>query len=111
MRFLTSILNVGAFAAITILPDVMAAPASNRLEQRDDSYVGYLLTTFSDATPAIQLHLSTGNDPGSYSFLNGGKPVLTSTVGTKAVRDVFLTHDSARSTYYIIATGKRFGPV
>ena len=105
MHFTRSILQLGALAALTNISGVSAAPAK-ALVNRDESYVGYLISTFSDATPAVQFHLSNGNDAGSYSFLNGGQPVLTSTVGTKAVRDVFLAHNSARTAFYLIATGK-----
>ncbi|THW62303.1 family 43 glycoside hydrolase [Aureobasidium pullulans] len=103
MHFLTSITRLSAIAAITV-SSVTAAPASTSLQTRADSYVGYLVSTFSDVTPAVQFHLSKGNDAGSYTFLNKGQPVLKSTVGTKGVRDVFLAHDSARTNYYMIAT-------
>jgi Zn/Cd-binding protein ZinT len=105
MRLLTSIAKLSALAAITI-PQASAAPASSSLQTRAESYVGYLVSTFSDVTPAVQFHLSKGNDAGSYTFLNKGQPVLKSTVGTKGVRDIFLAHDSARTKYYMIATGE-----
>jgi hypothetical protein len=105
MHFLTSIAKLSALAAITI-PNASAAPASSSLQIRAESFVGYLVSTFSDATPAVQLHLSKGNDAGSYTFLNKGQPVLKSTVGTKGVRDIFLAHDGARTKYYMIATGE-----
>jgi Zn/Cd-binding protein ZinT len=105
MHFLTSIANLSALAAITI-PNASAAPASSSLQTRAESYVGYLVSTFSDVAPAVQFHLSKGNDAGSYTFLNKGQPVLNSTVGTKGVRDIFLAHDGARTKYYMIATGE-----
>ena len=105
MHFLASITTLSALAAIT-LPSALAAPTSPSLQTRAESYVGYLVSTFSDATPAIQFHLSKGNDAGSYTFLNKGQPVLKSTVGTKGVRDIFLAHDGARTKYYMIATGE-----
>jgi hypothetical protein len=105
MHFLTSIKKVDALAAITI-PSTLAAPTSPSLQSRAESYVGYLVSTFSDVTPAVQFHLSKGNDAGSYAFLNKGQPVLNSTVGTKGVRDDFLAHDGARTEYYMIATGR-----
>lgn len=105
MHFLTAITRLSALAAITI-PSTLAAPASPSLQSRAENYVGYLVSTFSDVTPAVQFHLSNGNDAGSYSFLNKGQPVLRSTVGTKGVRDVFLAHDGARTKYHMIATGK-----
>jgi hypothetical protein len=98
MRFLTSITKFAALAAITI-PSALATPASLSLQTRADSHVGYLVSTFSDVTPAVQFHLSKGNDAGNYSFLNKGQPVLKSTVGTRGVRDVFLAHDGARKDW------------
>jgi hypothetical protein len=104
MHLLISLMKLSALAAFTI-SSVLAAPASTALQTRAENYVGYLVSTFSDVTPAVQFHLSEGNDAGSYTFLNKGQPVLKSTVGTKGVRDVFLAHDNARKKYFMIATG------
>lgn len=71
----------------------------------DSPYVGYLISTFSDPNPQVQWHLSKKDDPKSFNFLNNGNAVLESTVGTKGVRDIYLTHNSERSEYFIIATG------
>lgn len=83
-----------------------ASPIGNHhlTPRQATDYVGYLIATFSDANPTVQFWLSNGNDPSSYRFLNGGNEVLTSTVGTGAVRDIFLTHNSARSEWYLLAT-------
>ncbi|KAL7621600.1 hypothetical protein AAE478_008925 [Parahypoxylon ruwenzoriense] len=91
-----SILSVIALTGVITASPVEPRKASN--------YVGYLISTFSDVTPKVQFHLSNGNSASSFQFLNGGNPVLASTVGTKAVRDIFLATNSARSEYYLIAT-------
>jgi hypothetical protein len=75
-----------------------SAPASG-------PFIGYLISTFSDTNPKVQLHLSRGNDPGSYDSLNRGKAVLVSSVGTKAVRDVFLAGNGDRTAWFMIGTG------
>lgn len=49
-------------------------------------------------------HLSNGNDPLSYHALNGGAPLLTSTVGTRGVRDFYLVSEPDESRHWIIAT-------
>lgn len=68
-------------------------------------FTSYLISTFSDANPAIQWHLSTANSLASpFTFLNGGEPILSSTVGTRGVRDIYLTHDGARSKWFLLAT-------
>ncbi|KAH7371818.1 hypothetical protein BKA64DRAFT_267449 [Cadophora sp. MPI-SDFR-AT-0126] len=73
-------------------------------EDAAPEYAGYLISTFSDANPAVQFHLSVGNNPGEFEFSNGGQAVLTSTVGTKGVRDIFLTHNPDHTEWFIIAT-------
>ncbi|KAL5315760.1 hypothetical protein ACEPPN_016631 [Leptodophora sp. 'Broadleaf-Isolate-01'] len=86
---------------LSLIPPGTAAPIS---DVAAPIYAGYLISTFSDPIPAVQFHLSVGNNPGEYEFSNGGSPVLTSTVGTKGVRDIFLTTNSARSEWFIVAT-------
>ncbi|GKT97452.1 glycoside hydrolase family 43 [Colletotrichum tofieldiae] len=81
-----------------------ALVAGNPVARQASNFAGYLISTFSDANPKVQFHLSNGNSASSFKFLNKGQPVLTSTVGTKAVRDVFLTTNPSRSEWYIIAT-------
>lgn len=85
-----------AASGLLLLPSALA---------QTSPYVGYLISTFSDKNPTVQWYLSKGNDPGSYSFLNRGQPILKSTVGTKAVRDVFLATNAGRNEWYIICTG------
>jgi hypothetical protein len=75
------------------------------ISERATTYVGYLVSTFTDATPKVQQYLSNGNSAYSFRFLNDGNPILTSTVGTNAVRDLFLATNTARSEYHLLATG------
>jgi hypothetical protein len=82
-----------------------ALPANDLTPRSESQYVGYLISTFSDPTPQVQWHLSDGDSASSFKFLNGGNPVLTSNVGTKGVRDIFLTTNTARSEFFTIATG------
>ncbi|KAL6707354.1 hypothetical protein ACN47E_004133 [Coniothyrium glycines] len=97
MRFITLI-----SAAVTVL-----SASSNPVditERQTSTYAGYLISTFSDPNPRVQLYLSDGNSATKFFKLNGGKEVLTSTVGTKGVRDIFLTSNAARTQWYMIAT-------
>ncbi|KAI2602714.1 glycoside hydrolase family 43 protein [Hypoxylon sp. NC1633] len=86
----------------TTLPGIICA--SPTVPRQTSNYVGYLISTFSDDVPMVQFYLSDSTSASSFSFLNHGTPVLASTVGTKAVRDIFLATDSARSEYYLLAT-------
>ncbi|KAI2468126.1 glycoside hydrolase family 43 protein [Annulohypoxylon bovei var. microspora] len=92
------------YAPSILLTAALAGVAIANPTPRASNYVGYLISTFSDATPKVQFHLSEGNSATSFSFLNGGDPVLTSTVGTEAVRDIFLATNSARSEWYMLGT-------
>ncbi|KAH6880517.1 family 43 glycoside hydrolase [Thelonectria olida] len=91
---------------VSLLATVLSASLAvgKPTERRATSYVGYLVSTFSDANPQVQMHLSNGNTPSSFRFLNNGASVLASTVGTKGVRDIFLATNSKRSKYYLLAT-------
>ncbi|KAF2666342.1 family 43 glycoside hydrolase [Microthyrium microscopicum] len=91
-----ALLLIGAKLASSI-PSVAASDIA-------PSYVGYLISTFSDVEPTVKFYLSNGNDPGSYKFLNRRKAALISTVGTRAVRDVFLAVNGDRTMWYMIAT-------
>lgn len=83
-----------------------ALAAAGPVTERATTYVGYLVSTFTDAKPQVQQWLSNGNSAYSFRFLNSGNPILASTVGTKGVRDIFLATNTARSEYYLLATGK-----
>ena len=91
--------------AVSAALGVVGSPTAINSRQTA-SYVGYLISTFSDARPQVQQYLSNGNSASSFTFLNGGQPILASTVGTKGVRDIFLTTNDDRSQYYLIATGR-----
>ncbi|KAK4497217.1 hypothetical protein PRZ48_011667 [Zasmidium cellare] len=77
---------------------------SSILPRQDPEFAGYLISTFSDPIPAVQWHLSTSNSPSSFTFLNNATPILTSTVGTGGVRDIFLTTDGDRKRWFLLAT-------
>ncbi len=103
-------LCLAAFAAsrpVSSVPSLM---------KRASDKVGYLFIHFYDdykepgvyttypAGEQVFGHLSNGNDALSYKPLNGGAPLLTSTVGTKGVRDMYLVSKGDESQHYIIAT-------
>jgi len=99
-----NLLQVVATAALAL------TASANAVLPRQQKFVGYLITTFSDPVPKVQQYLSNGNNPLSYRKLNNGNPILASTVGDRAVRDLYLVTNSARSEYFIIATGMFISP-
>ncbi|MFI6506360.1 RICIN domain-containing protein [Streptosporangium sp. NPDC050855] len=74
-------------------------------------YAGYLFSHFTgegtSAGEQVYFALSQGNDPTRWRQLNGGQPVLTSTVGTRGVRDPFIIRSPQGDRFYQIATDLR----
>ena len=91
-----------SLAAGSPLPEGIEVDVEAR---QSNNFVGYLISTFSDPTPQVQWHLSNG-DLSNFKFLNRGRPILASNVGTRGVRDIFLVTNAARNEYFLIATGK-----
>ncbi|KAM0351763.1 hypothetical protein ACHAPU_002275 [Fusarium lateritium] len=100
-----NLLQVVASAALAL------TASANAVLPRQKKLAGYLITTFSDPVPKVQQYLSNGNNPLSYRKLNEGNPILISTIGNRAVRDIHLVTYSTRSEYFIIATSKFISPV
>lgn len=48
--------------------------------------------------------VSNNNNPGSWTQVKGGQPVLTSNVGTRGVRDPSIIRSADGSKFWIIAT-------
>lgn len=75
-----------------------------------DSY-GYLLVHFLEDpngyAERIYMDISDGNNPRRWLPLNGGKPILTSNIGTTGVRDPHITRNPETGTWTIIATDLR----
>src|SRR3954447_23637140 len=75
------------------------------------NYAGYAFAYFTgEGYPQgeqVYFALSSGNDPLHWNELNGGRPVITSTLGEKGVRDPFLIRSPDGSRFYLIATDLR----
>ncbi|WP_241674848.1 glycoside hydrolase [Paenibacillus luteus] len=73
-----------------------------------EDYAGYLFSYFTGEGTLdgeqVYFALSEGNDPLHWKELNGGKPVLTSTMGEKGVRDPFIIRSPEGDKFYMIAT-------
>lgn len=96
---------VALVSSLLLSTSVLTAP----LQERDDALVGYLATHFISNDEAIYQHISNGNNPLSFSALNGGNAVLRSTVGTQGARDPYLVSSSDSSEYWTIATDLQIG--
>lgn len=84
------------------------APARVAPDPGGAAYAGYLFTYFigeeSPQGEQIYFALSHGNDPLRWQELNGGAPVLRSSVGTSGVRDPFIIRSPDGTRFYLIAT-------
>lgn len=88
MRFLSSLALVASATAAVI-------PRGSNVTPRQDTAVneGYVFAYFRDNSlegEKIFLAASKGNNALDWEELNDGNPILTSTQGTKGLRDPFL---------------------
>ncbi|KAM0693588.1 hypothetical protein Q7P36_006844 [Cladosporium allicinum] len=107
MRLLQSLAFLASASAAVI-------PKAAEVEPRQDAVVneGYVFAYFRDNSldgEKIFLAASKGNNALDWEELNGGNPVLTSTEGTKGLRDPFLIRSPDGSTFFLIATDLSIG--
>jgi len=107
MRLLQSLAYLASASAAVI-------PRAAEVEPRQDAVVneGYVFAYFKDNSldgEKIFLAASKGNNALDWEELNGGNPVLTSTQGTKGLRDPFLIRSPDGSTFFLIATDLSIG--
>lgn len=78
---------------------------------QQEALKGYMFSYFTGegTSDGEQLYaaLSKGNDPLKWRELNDGKPVLTSTLGEKGLRDPFIIRSPEGDKFYQIATDLR----
>jgi hypothetical protein len=95
--FALMVLMVASFTA------VIASPAKAL-----DPFTGYLLAHFiGESARGEQIYFAHSRDGLRWTDLNGGSPVLLSTVGTQGVRDPALVRSPAGDRYWIVATDLR----
>ncbi|KAB8166390.1 1,4-beta-xylanase [Streptomyces sp. 3MP-14] len=102
-------LSVPLFALALLLTSVQMA-GGQRAASAQEPYTGYLMAHFTGEHPdGEQLHLSHSDDGLHWTDLNGGQPVLRSTVGTRGVRDPALVRSPEGDRYWIVATDLHIG--
>ncbi|MDQ0911642.1 beta-xylosidase [Streptomyces canus] len=102
-------------ACLSLLLALLTAPPgsahSGAPPVNHPKYAGYLFAYFTGEGTAdgeqIRYALSRGNDPLHWRELNQGKPVLTSTIGEKGLRDPFVIRSPKGDKFYLIATDLR----
>lgn len=80
-------------------------------KKAEEAFAGYLFSYFTgEGSPLgeqVYIALSKGNNPLQWRELNGGKPILTSTLGERGIRDPFLIRSPEGDRFYLIATDLR----
>ncbi|MDH6433339.1 beta-xylosidase [Streptomyces sp. SAI-144] len=102
-------------ACLSLLLALLTAPPgsahSGAPPVNHPKYAGYLFAYFTGEGTAdgeqIRYALSRGNDPLHWRELNQGKPVLTSTIGEKGLRDPFVIRSPKGDKFFLIATDLR----
>ncbi|MFI5795605.1 family 43 glycosylhydrolase [Streptomyces sp. NPDC051677] len=96
---------------LTAPPGTAAAATPGAPPVNHPKYAGYLFAYFTGEGTAdgeqIRYALSRGNDPLHWRELNGGRPVLTSTIGEKGLRDPFVIRSPKGDKFFLIATDLR----
>ncbi|GEC04294.1 hypothetical protein SSP24_19490 [Streptomyces spinoverrucosus] len=100
---------------LALLVALLTAPPGTALSGappvKQPKYAGYLFAYFTGEGTAdgeqIRYALSRGNDALHWRELNAGKPVLTSTIGEKGLRDPFVIRSPEGDKFYMIATDLR----
>ncbi|KXT03628.1 hypothetical protein AC579_10211 [Pseudocercospora musae] len=104
------LLSAACLASLTICGPLFGSSHSTR--QTSTQYEGYMFAYFTGNTiegEKIYFAASNGNNALDWQELNGGKPVLASTKGTKGLRDPFIIRSPDGGTFYILATDLSIG--
>ncbi|WP_139997494.1 glycoside hydrolase family 43 protein [Paenibacillus paridis] len=76
-----------------------------------EQYAGYLFAYFKgeryEDGEQVYFALSEGNNALAWRELNGGRPVLVSTMGEKGVRDPYIVRSPLGNSFYLVATDLR----
>ncbi|KAF8069969.1 glycosyl hydrolase [Lyophyllum atratum] len=93
----------GVLSAFTVA--TIGNPFVERQASAKTAY-GFVYFTGEDTANGEQIYfaVSKTNSPVSWNTVKGGTPVLTSTLGTKGLRDPFIIRDPSGSKFYLIAT-------
>ncbi|GAK65661.1 uncharacterized protein PAN0_009d3879 [Moesziomyces antarcticus] len=99
-------------ASVGLLWATTAVSAPVGMVSRAETYVGYGFYYFignAAGEERIFAAVSQGNSPTAWDLVNGGQPILTSTVGTQGVRDPSIVRSADGSKFYLLATDLNIG--
>jgi len=87
----------------TVTPEPTATPTPTEVPLQE--YNNYLFAYFvGEGVGEESIYFAVSTDGFHWKELNGGKPVLTSALGTTGLRDPFIMRSEDGKTFYLIAT-------
>ncbi|KAL4937337.1 hypothetical protein BDV06DRAFT_232658 [Aspergillus oleicola] len=86
----------------TALPSI----SQSLTKKTDSAKVGYLAVYWTTEDESVYYALSSNDDPLAFSPINGGNPVVSPTLGTKAIRDTTIIRGAGydEGKFYLIGT-------
>lgn len=108
MRVIATLFSACAAALVANASPIQIRDQAAQL----DPFEGYVFAYFTNNTKAgeqIYLAASNGNNALSWKELNNGQPIITSTQGTKGLRDPFLIRSPDGGKFFLIATDLSIG--
>lgn len=102
VRLVATVSLGAASASKSIEVCVLAAPK----ELTEDDYQGYLFGHFIGEGQGHeeQIYFAVSDDGLNFKDMNGGAPILTSTIGEKGVRDPYLYRSHEGDRFFLVAT-------
>lgn len=93
-------------AFLAVLPTHAIPTGSAPQKKADSSKVGYLAVYWTTAVNSVYFALSSNDDALGFKAINGNNPIVSPTLGTKAVRDVSIITGKGDDAgkYYILGT-------
>ena len=81
-------------------------PPSRLSKKADETKAGYLAVYWTTEDESVYFALSSNEDALGFEAINGGKAIVSPTLGTKAIRDTTIVRGEGddEGKYYIIGT-------
>ena len=100
--------------ALASIASANPTPLHRRTSNSTEAAAGYVFAYFTgndDGGENIFLAASNGNDALSRKELNDGQPIITSSKGTRGLRDPFLMRSYEGDRFFLVATDLKIGDI
>ncbi|GAC75881.1 hypothetical protein PANT_18c00104 [Moesziomyces antarcticus T-34] len=89
---------------VAVCGSLLPSNVNARADHGKKDAVGYFAVTFKTTEEKIFGHIAEGGHETSFTDINGGRPILTATKGTRGVRDPFIVTSPTHDRFWIIGT-------